>query len=1149
MRNRKIRVHYRLIAIFLTTLILFQSLQYFSIKNQTELSDNGKLLPSAEEIHVEEWIKNNNFTTQDYWFQKKGDQGNNETIEAEIDLGNEQANYKIMGEELNFTLYGIPNSTDSPDWYEFAKPGYYLPDSSGIDSFGSWVSHTWAEGSNQFPGVHWRKNISIPVDMAEYNITSANLSVLFNASVETTSGNGLDGFDVSLSESDSNQFGIGDFITFYVMISDIDLKNPYVIAFNRTTDLGQDSPTIANISGNIYTYDESVIITALNSAFEKDLTHSNLTITLGIDIYSEDNWGSDRDVVNYAYFEECNLTFIYERKIEKFTSVSWNQIGNKFNGTITEAKLNFRVKIDQLWPTSLSPFSEIRILINNNQYGDTLRLSIVNTTYDDAKVGGFDVSSLILINTNITLSIQVFIANTFALDHNITISIDDVFLTLNYTKTVPDIETVMELYLNNENKTGDPVIEVPYGMNLNITIKYLEKISTSHIPNATIQLTGKVSGQLIENLTYQQYTIIVNTSQLDIGVKSLTIRGQEYLYESQEIQFFSDVIERESNLELYLNGVQKNDDDKINVVANEKINITLYYKDNFTKEHLSGATVTLSGFGQINETSNRFNLTVNSNDLNSGINVLIITAQKDNFQTQTIQFLIEVVELETELLLFLNSNPKNDSDTIKVQVNDLVNITIFYRDNLTKNHLSGANVMLLGIGLLNETNNHYNLIINTIDMAQGINVLTITADLKNYQTQIIQFLIEVIEIDTILQLFLNGAPTNDSDTIQVEVTQMINVTIYFKDNITNQHISGATVQLEGFSLFNETSNNYNFTLKANELEQGITILTLIAQANNYQSQTIQFFVEVFERASIMYLFMNGINKTSDPFVEIPINSLLNITVIYIDNETGLHISGATIQLESDEISLNFTEVTSLQHYYVIIDTSLFTIGVKLFTIYAFAPNYEIKIIDARVTLNKIPTIINSESGTSLITIQSGENVTLRIILNDSLFGGLIKGANVTYSWVYGQEVLEDLDNDGIYEVIIENIPVGSYIITITALAGDQYDVEKFFITLTAITEVGPDLTWLVFVLVGAILGVVGVFSAYQLHFKYPPMVRKVRKIKKSVKKGRKTKPILVSKREEILKNNFEDHKKLLGLEPVTPEIKYRIDKNSIKKEV
>ncbi|KKL10772.1 hypothetical protein LCGC14_2552490, partial [marine sediment metagenome] len=250
--KRKQIIRYSFLVIFL---LLFPYLQNGNIihkSSKTDLTNDMLIHTSGEQSYTREWLKNNNFSTQDRWFSIKGEQGDNETVEANI--ANEQANFKIIGEDLNYTFKGIPNSTDSQDWYEFAKPGYYLPDNSGIDSFGSWVSHTWAEGSNQFPGVHWRKNISIPVDMSDYTITSANLSVSFNASVETTSGNGLDGFDVSLSESDTDQFGIGDFITFYVLISDIDLKNPYVIAFNRTTDLGQDSsPTIAKISGNIYT--------------------------------------------------------------------------------------------------------------------------------------------------------------------------------------------------------------------------------------------------------------------------------------------------------------------------------------------------------------------------------------------------------------------------------------------------------------------------------------------------------------------------------------------------------------------------------------------------------------------------------------------------------------------------------------------------------------------------------------------------------------------------------------------------------------------------------------------------------------------------------------------------------------------------------
>ncbi|GAH23163.1 unnamed protein product, partial [marine sediment metagenome] len=110
-------------------------------------------------------------------------------------------------------------------------------------------------------------------------------------------------------------------------------------------------------------------------------------------------------------FKSFNLTFSYKRNVDKFSSVSWNQKGNQITGNnvqVSEAIIKFKYKIDQDWPTALSPYSEIKILINKNPHPETIRLSSANTSLQDAKVGGFDVTNLILKNVNITVSIQVF---------------------------------------------------------------------------------------------------------------------------------------------------------------------------------------------------------------------------------------------------------------------------------------------------------------------------------------------------------------------------------------------------------------------------------------------------------------------------------------------------------------------------------------------------------------------------------------------------------------------------------------------------------------------------------------------------------------------------------------------------------------------
>ena len=101
--------------------------------------------------------------------------------------------------------------------------------------------------------------------------------------------------------------------------------------------------------------------------------NQNFTITLGLDIYCEDNkaaGGGDQDLWNYLIFKTCNLTITYEKKIDYFTSLSLNQIGEEVSGgnvRITDGNLNFKYKINDTWPTT-APLSEIRIYLNNIFY-------------------------------------------------------------------------------------------------------------------------------------------------------------------------------------------------------------------------------------------------------------------------------------------------------------------------------------------------------------------------------------------------------------------------------------------------------------------------------------------------------------------------------------------------------------------------------------------------------------------------------------------------------------------------------------------------------------------------------------------------------------------------------------------------------------
>ncbi|KKN26969.1 hypothetical protein LCGC14_0869350 [marine sediment metagenome] len=1387
---------------------------------------------SGVTLYNKEWLTNNEFLTQSDWFSSKGAQGDNTTVDANI--SNNSANYKIIGENSTYeVLAGQANSSTWYGWGIYNNSDYLLPDIAEINSTGAYVYHYLDESENggagqvhNFPSVHFRKNVSLLEDISNYDIISASLEVIFNATVESS---------VDAPGDTVGQSAIWDSATFYVEIADLNLSYFFRVGENKTSTLGQDSPSVLNITDRELTYvSETDLITAMNLALDKDPTHSEFTIILGIDIYCEDNDFPDYDEWSALIFKSFNLTFSYERKVDKFSSISWNQIGDQITGSnvqVTDGNLKFKYKIDQNWSAALSPYSEIRILINNNLHPETIRLTTANTSFQDAKVGGFDVTNLILKNINITLSIQVFIANRFDLGKNITISIDDVYLNITYVETFTDIETQTNLFLNNENKTADPFIELPVENSINITIRYLENQTLNHIVGATVQLEGKRSGNLIENSSLGQYSIIINTTLLDIGLWLLKVRAQKTNYSTKLIPFYVNVIERPTEFKSYVNNVEKTTNNTVKIKSNEFMNITVLYRDNsskvhlnganvslsgignftelnsqfnFTlnsttlglgffvltiiaqlqnyttqtfllfievfeietelkllvngtqrfesniiqmevfedlnltifylnnnsKNHLSGATVTLLSFGNFSEIGNQYNYSLNSANLNLGFNVMTISAQFDNHETQTIQFFVEVFERESTIQLFVNSIQRNNSYVIQIEANQILNFTIFYKDNLTyqnlpgvnvelidrgnfteinnqynftlstntlglgffvlnfiaqlqnyttktfqlfvevfkittelkllvngtqrfesdviqieifenlnltvfylndssKTHLSGASISILSIGnftemgsqykyTLNSTNlslgfnvitiiaqldnfdtqtiqifvevfernstiqlfvnsiqrnqsdvvqvevnqflnitllykdnqtflnlpgvgvelidwgnftefdSQYNYTIDTNNIGQGITLLTIQAQLTNYKAQIIQFYVKVIEKETELQLYINNVKINTSYIMQIEVNQVLNITLFYLDNLTKLSISGANVKLIGGGNFSEIYNQYNYTIDTNDLGLGIITLTIQAQKTNYNPQTIRFHIEVFERSSIMQLSLNSEDSTG---IELPIGSNLNITVKFTDNVTGFHIYSVSVNLEINSVLYNFTEDLSFNQYSININTTNLNIGVNLLKVTAYKPNYEIQEINLRITVNKIGVDISTESGESHIIIKMGENINLRIILNDRDFGGVIKGAIITYTWAYGQGNLTDLDNDGHYEAVLEDVPIGVYSITISASGVENYNFGSYKITVSVNQPITQnDQTWVVYLLITAIIGASGGFASYQLHFKYPPMVRKIRKLRKKIRKGRKSKPILTSKRHEIIKNTLRNQTEILDFE-------------------
>jgi hypothetical protein len=573
----------------------------------------------------------------------------------------------------------------------------------------------------------------------------------------------------------------------------------------------------------------------------------------------------------------------------------------------------------------------------------------------------------------------------------------------------------------------------------------------------------------------------------------------------------------------------------------EWYNITASYTDELTGNHIGGATISLNGTifsSLLNERGNNYSCKLNSTDsrLNWGVNYLSIIAQKLLYEPQTVTIKITIIAIQTNYTLFLNGIQKQNSDpykSITLMWNENLNVTVKFFDK-TGQYINGATVDINGTGisyLLSENvpRQQYNRTINTAVISVGIKYLTIVAHKNNYEAQTIVFKVEVTVRSTEYRFFLNSAnKTTDIDKfITLPWNENLNVTVKFLDSEDNQHISSAIVAINetgGFSkLLTGIGQQYNVTTNTAVFGVGITYLTILARKDNYTTQTIIFRLEVIDRSTDYQVLLNGVNMTANPSINLPIGEFLEITIKYFDNTTKSHIYGATVNVTGEGILKSLNESTTLKQYSITIDSADLDIGVRYLTVFAEKSNYTSQSIKLTVEVKRIRTEIATVNGNTTINIKPGENVNLSIVLDNLDFGGRIKGARVNYTWELGQGALYDLNNDGIYEATLENVPAGTYTITITVYASDDYDFGRFQITVNVIRP-EQEVFW-IYLLAGtsiaAAIGLGGYLVAYQKVLKYPKSIRKLRKFRSKLKRKAIT-GVEISSREATITSQYEE---------------------------
>ncbi|MBY9010703.1 MAG: hypothetical protein KGD74_12625 [Candidatus Lokiarchaeota archaeon] len=443
-----------------------------SISKRDEIQERPKT--SAQETFTNvSWLKNGDFSSPSIEPWNNITQGDSGDLIASNSSG--QADILVIGENDTkeiINVFANPNL-----WIPFNKTDVDTnPDNYDVDSEGVWCDHYYDDNySNQFPTISWRYNVSMGRDMSDFEITSASIDGIWNATVNENFD--VEGDYYAHPGDPIDAFELFDSIIFTIEVSGLNLSplNTYTIGDNSTTNLGDDypvAPYFLNATSSFNFRDEEDLKYYISQVLERDPGHDNFTIILGISIICADNSGDgDIDRIVESRIKSLNLTFSYKKKIDKSSTLSWYQVGNMINHTnvqVTNAEANFEYKIDRDWnQTTFSQFSEFRILINNkeqNKFPNVKLLNYNNSLYLGnfivARTGGFDLTNLISIKENITLSIQVYIGDEFELDQNINISIDSVYLNISYIVFLP--EDALLISSGGGSSGRDKTIEDPW---------------------------------------------------------------------------------------------------------------------------------------------------------------------------------------------------------------------------------------------------------------------------------------------------------------------------------------------------------------------------------------------------------------------------------------------------------------------------------------------------------------------------------------------------------------------------------------------------------------------------------------------------------------------------------------------------------------
>ncbi len=448
--------------------------------------------------------------------------------------------------------------------------------------------------------------------------------------------------------------------------------------------------------------------------------------------------------------------------------------------------------------------------------------------------------------------------------------------------------TNLTAVISNETRvSGEPFL-----LKVNFTDSDLNTHIESSIDNfITITYNSTLPSNASGNMVYfgsGTYAADIDISGVDLGDYFFSFNSTNIYYEDQSMKDLIHLTIINQSLVVEIS------QSIINVNANSYATCNVSVTGAVSGTLIPNVSITIDwikGFSIANNSDDTFTLTLSTSNLpTQGIVqtfTVTVFANKANYSSATGFFSISVHPLPA----VVNVN----ASIINVYVNKSFQLIVKYTPEGLSDIISGATLGViweLSSDII-STDDGFIISFSTLNLSLDTYTISLTLSHPGYKTVFKIIYVNILAIPTNVEILLNQ---NNQTSVIIPWNEPLNVTLSYKDSLTNNFISEATVELNGLGISEILSQNgsqYSVTLNSGDLPLGIHFLTVTSHKENFNLISSALEIRVIPIEIQVDSDTIEISDTLDIYAG---ESAL-IRIVLTEENTGNIIDNATVRYE------------------------------------------------------------------------------------------------------------------------------------------------------------------------------------------------------------------------------------------------------------